>query len=81
MKNTELSKLGKGETVIIYQDPHTKENPEGEFVLHTCLKVSRFSTFQTEEWMGHFYGDSRTLQRTITVLLTEDGEMREGQDL
>lgn len=81
MKNTELSKLSKGHTVMIYQYPHTREKPEGEFILHTCLKVSRFGTWQTEDWMGRFYGDQRTLQRTITVLLNEAGEIREGQRL
>ncbi len=64
------SKLKRGETVIVFEDPISEERQEGEFVPYQCLSVKKFDTFQLERWVGYFYGESdMVLERTIKVML------------
>lgn len=79
--NIEKSKLEQGQNVLIFHDPITKNQPEGEFILDQCYKVAVFKTLQKEEWTGHFRGETMYVSRSITVQLTKSGQKRGGQDL
>ena len=63
------SKLSRGETVMVYYDPMTKTQVEGEFVLYNLQTITKISSnTQLERWTGRFYGDDCAFER---VFLTE----------
>ena len=56
--------MKKGETVNIYEDPHTKERIEGKAKLLERIKVPRFKG-DTETWKVKFLSDGFICNRFI----------------
>ena len=55
--------MKRGDKVMIYQDPLTQENPEGEAILVRCVE----SGAPVERWRVAFGNDDPIVERKILV--------------
>jgi len=71
------SLLRKGDLVIIYADPFTKDKEEGEAELLTCLAVRRVrfrhQTVNRERWEVRFTGHKMIRDRVVRTIVTGGG--------
>lgn len=59
-----ITDYARGAVVMIYQDPFTRQRPEGQARLLSLLSDDG----ETQRWRVRFLGEDRNVDRTLAVI-------------